>query len=78
MKWSQRYGIYCHTSYGPTFGGGHDSHIANQSNTNLNSFSNLGHSYTHPDYAFRSDEAQSFLAGSLYFQVTEIEVYTKQ
>jgi hypothetical protein len=78
MKWSQGYGIYCHTSYGPTFGGGHDLHIANQSNLNATSYSNLVHSYTHPDYAYGSNEAKSFLAGSYNFQVSEIEVYTKQ
>jgi hypothetical protein len=48
------------------------------SNINVVSFSNLGHSYTHPDYRQGSNEAKSFLAGSYNFQVTEIEVYTKQ
>jgi len=78
MKWSQSYGIYCHTSNGPTFGSGHDLHIADRSNTNTISYSNLRHSYTHPDYAYGSNEATSFLAGSYNFQVSEIEVYTKQ
>ena len=69
--------IYCHIGYGPTFGGGHDFHISDNSNTNTNSYSNLGHSYSHPDYAAGSNEAKSFLAGSNNFQVSEIEVYTK-
>jgi hypothetical protein len=77
IKWSENYGIFCFSLYGPTFGGGHDLHIANQSNTNSDSYSNLGYSYTHPDYAHGSNEAKSFLAGSFNFQVSEIEVYTK-
>jgi hypothetical protein len=78
IKWSQNYGIYCHTSYGPTFGNGHDLHIANQSNTNTSSSSYLGSSYSYPDFDYESNEASSFLAGSYNFQVSEIEVYTKQ
>jgi hypothetical protein len=78
MKCSQNHGIYCNSSYGPTFGGGHDLHIDDRSNTNTSSYSDLGYSYSHPDYAYRSNEAKSFLAGSYNFQVTEIEVYAKQ
>jgi hypothetical protein len=78
MKWSRNDGIYCSNYYGPTFGGGHDLHIADRSNTNTSSYSNLGCSFTHPDYAYGSNEAKSFLAGSFSFQVTEIEVYAKQ
>jgi len=32
--------IYCNSSYGPTFGGGHDIYISDQSNSNNNSYSN--------------------------------------
>jgi hypothetical protein len=71
------YSICCNSSYGPVFGA-YDLSIANNSNTNTTSSSNLGLSYTHPDYAFESNEAKSFLAGSYKFQVSEIEVYTKQ
>jgi hypothetical protein len=78
MKWSRNYGICCSSSYGPVFGGGHDLLIANNSNINTKSSSDLGHSYTHPDYEYASNEAKSFLAGSFNFQVSEIEVYTKQ
>jgi hypothetical protein len=31
-----------------------------------------------PEYAYGSNEAQSFLAGSFNFQVSEIEVFKKQ
>jgi hypothetical protein len=76
MKCS-RYAIYCPSNYGPTFGGGHDFHISDNSNTNKDSYSNLGYSYSHPDYAYGSEEAKSFLTGTYNFQVSEIEVYTK-
>jgi hypothetical protein len=78
MKWSRNNGIFCNSSYGPTFGGGHDLLIANNSNINKTSNSNLGNSYIHQDYVYGSDEAKSFLDGSYNFQVSEIEVYTKQ
>ncbi len=66
-----------YSGHGPTFGGGHDFYISDNSNTNTDSYSNLGHSYPHPDYASGSSEAKSFLAGSYNFRVSEIEVYTK-
>jgi hypothetical protein len=62
---------------GPIFGV-RDILISNESNTNKHSYSNLGRSFIHPDYAHGSNEAKSFLAGSEYFQVSEIEVYTKK
>jgi len=77
IKQNQNNGIYCGSNYGPTFGAGHDLHIADKSNINTASYSNLGNSYTHPNYIFGSNEARSFLAGSFNFQVSEIEVYTK-
>jgi hypothetical protein len=76
IKWSKNYGIYCSNSYGPTFG--IDLSVGNKSNINTKSSSNLGLSYTHPNYTYGSNEAQSFLAGSYNFQVSEMEVYTKQ
>jgi hypothetical protein len=78
MKLSRSYGICCVSNYGPTFGGGHDLSIADKSNENLDSYSFLGTSYIHEDFNKGSNEAQSFLAGSIKFKVLEIEVYTKQ
>jgi hypothetical protein len=78
IKWLKNYGIFCRSSHGPIFGWGNDLLIADKSNTNTNSNSNLGSSYVHPDYVYGSNEAKSFLAGSFNFQVSEIEVYTKQ
>ena len=70
--------IYCNSRYGPTFGGGNDIRIAKNANTTMDSFSNLGFAYEHPQYAHGTDEAQSFLAGSYRFQLDEIEVYQKE
>jgi len=67
--------IFAHRAYGPIFG--HDLHICNNSNTSNGSYSYLGHSYKHPNYANGSNEAKSFLAGSHNFLTTEIEVYSK-
>ena len=77
INWSQNEGIYCRKLIGPTFGGGPDIRIEDESNKYTNSSSNLGHSYIHPDYPKGSKEANSFLAGSFNFQVDEIEVFTK-
>ena len=30
--------IYCYKIYGPTFGGGHDLHVADKANLNTDSF----------------------------------------
>jgi hypothetical protein len=84
IKCSNRYeGIYCHNKEGPAFGLGphirenHYIRIQDQSYTSASSYSNIGHSYTHPDYIKGSNEAKSFLAGSFKFKVSEIEVFTK-
>jgi hypothetical protein len=71
-----QYAIYCESDYGPTFGG--EIRIANNPNTTKNSYSYLGKSYKHPQYAFGTKEADTFLAGSCYFQLAEIEVYKKE
>ena len=65
------------SSYGPVFGYG-DIHIAANSNTTMDSYSNLGYTYTHPKYVYKSKEIVSFLAGSFQFQLDEIEVYVKE
>ncbi len=71
-----QYAIRCHSSCGPIFSGG--IRIANNPNTTMDSWSNLGYSYKHPRYAFGTNEAQTFLAGSYKFQLDEIEVYQKE
>ena len=72
-----QYSIGCHSSYGPRFGGA-DLYISDNSNANQSSYSNLGHSYKHPTYAYESNESKNFLAGSFNFKVSEIEVFIKQ
>jgi hypothetical protein len=73
-----QYAIHCDTKYGPIFGFVGDICIANNANTPMDSVSNLGFTYKHPRYAFGTNEAQSFLAGSFHFQLDEIEVYQKE
>ena len=68
--------IYCVFSCGPIFGAS-DIFIRDNNNSNLESFSKLGCSYTHPQYARMSDEANNFLAGSKNFKVSDIEVYAR-
>ena len=73
-----RYAIHCHSQLGPTFGP--DITIfnyANTSNTSSDGYSNLGYSYSHPQYAQGTNEAKTFLSGSYGFQLDEIEVYQK-
>ena len=71
-----QYAIYCGSGLGPTFGD--DIRIANNANTTMDNYSNLGHTYLHPQYAFGTNEAKTFLAGSFEFQLAEIEVYQKE
>ena len=63
-------GIFCNSGYGPTFGGGHDLHIASGANANSSSYSNLGNTYQCPTNA-----NSSFLVGRRDFSVNEIEVF---
>ncbi len=70
-----QYAFLCHFLCGPTVGG--SIRIANNSNTTMDSISDLVFSYKHPQYAFGTNEAKSFLAGSYKYQLDEIEVYQK-
>ena len=56
--------------YGPTFGGSHDFHIASDANNNSSSYSYLGDTYELPP-----GQINTFLVGSNYFKVSEIEVF---
>ncbi|CAF1044290.1 unnamed protein product [Rotaria magnacalcarata] len=64
------HGLYGNNAYGPTFGGGHDLHICDKSNTTNNSYCNMPHSYTNP-----LGLGQATFTGSRNFQTTEIEVF---
>jgi hypothetical protein len=61
---------------GPSFGGSVCKD--NNANTTIDSYSNLGVTYKHPQYAQGTNEASTFLAGSFKFQLDEIEVYQKE
>ncbi len=70
------YAIFGSSSYGPIFGDGNDIYVSGSSNTNENSYSNLGHSYQLPkNINYGSTEARNYLAGSYNWRTTEIEVY---
>ena len=75
---SEKYSIGSYKNCGPIFGRAHDFVIFNSSSTNTNSSSNLGSTYTHPEYPFGSEKAKTILGGSRYFQVLEIEVFQMQ
>ena len=70
--------VYAINGNGPTFGNGQDFYIADQSNSNTNSFSQLGNTYQLPfsNMTYGSTAAKSFLAGSYNFQTIEIEVFS--
>ncbi len=68
--------IYCHSSYGPSFG--FVFNVANNANTTMDSYCHLGFPYPHPQYRYDTNEAKSFLAGSNNFQLAEIEVYQRE
>jgi hypothetical protein len=44
----------------------------------MDSYSRLGNAYNHPQYAYGTKEAKSFLAGSYQFQLDEIEIYVRE
>ena len=71
---SNHQGIYCNSSYGPTFGGGHDFYICSNSNGSNSSYSNLHYTYECPPNV----TANTFLAGSYNFYVNELEVFVYQ
>jgi hypothetical protein len=64
--------IYCQSSYGPTFGGGHDFRIYDQSNANSSSYSNFDYSYENRT----GYEKTTVLAGAYNFTVKELEVFS--
>ncbi|CAF3401519.1 unnamed protein product [Rotaria socialis] len=63
-------GLYGHGGYGPTFGGGHDLHVCDNSNTVNNSYCNIPSSYTSS-----LGLGQATFTGAHNFQTTEVEVF---
>ena len=73
---NHQHAIYSNPSYGPTFGGGHDLHICNDSHTNQQSYSNFGYTYQPPaGYDYGTPQTLSLFAGSYNFTPTEVEVF---
>ena len=71
-----KYTIRCYYAKGPTFGKGYDLQISDNSHVNNNSNSNLGNTYKLPaGYVYDTDQARSLLAGTRNFKVDEYEVF---
>ncbi|KAL9962007.1 hypothetical protein ACROYT_G031059 [Oculina patagonica] len=64
--------IYRHSSYGPTFGGGHDIYIGDNANSNTNSYTYFGVSYSLPSGV---QDRFTILAGTYKFTPDEVEVF---
>lgn len=62
------YSIYCNSSYGPTFGNGHDFYLSNNCNINSSSSNNTNNAYN----SYGKNYA---LAGTSGFYVKDYEVY---
>ncbi|CAH3166240.1 unnamed protein product [Porites lobata] len=72
----RKYSTFFRSSYGPTFGGGHNIHISNCASSNSNSHSNLGWTYSPPSgYSVTSTFARTFLAGTYRFTTDEVETF---
>ena len=68
--------LYTRATYGPTFGGGHNIHIANYANANTGSYPYFGHFYQAPSgYAYRSTKVKNLLAGTYKFTPDEVETF---
>ena len=73
---NHQHAIHSNPGYGPSFGGGRDLHITNDSHTNQRSFTNFGNTYQPPaGYVYNSPQTKSLLAGSYNFTPTEVEVF---
>ena len=71
------YSIY--SSYGPTFGGGHDINIKSDASSNSNSYSNLGHTYSPPSgYSYHSTSHKHSWQELTSSHQTKLKPFTKQ
>ena len=67
--------IVRHSGFGPTFGGGHDLHIADNAGSNAASYTNFGRTYQAPlGYPYGAANTSSLLAGFERFTPSEVEV----
>ena len=72
MVTNPSYAIHRWSSYGPTFGGGHDIQIANNANSNTNSHTAFGYYYSVPSGV---QDRKTILAGTHHFTPDEVEVF---
>jgi len=72
MVTSPSQAIYKDSSYGPIFGAGHDIIIRNNANSNTNSYTNFGYSYSVPSGV---RDKKTTLAGTYKFTPDEVEVF---
>ena len=73
---NRAYSVRFRSSYGPTFGGGHDIQIFYSGQSSGNSHSNLGHTYSAPSgHSYGSTFAKTFLAGTYNFTPDEVETF---
>ena len=68
------YATYRNPSYGPTFGNGWDLHVADNANSNTNSYSDFGQ---HNVYSVPRgvQDQYTILAGTRNFTPDEVEVF---
>jgi len=70
--------VYVSSSFGPTFGGGHDLLVSSDSNQNTDSNTNWGYTYNLPSgFTYSTTQAKEMAAGTYTFQITEIEVFAQ-
>lgn len=69
---SKSHAIYCNPLYGPTFGGGHDLYVSNNSKTSAASFCNFPSEYTDT-----SGYGRSVMDDGTHWNADDVEVYIK-
>ena len=70
---NQQYAILRHSSYGPTFGNGHDIYISDNALNDNRSYTYCGHTYSVPS-GYSAGNCD-FFTGAQYFTPTDIEVF---
>lgn len=86
-KNKEKSAILCSRSNGPVFGYSppvgkikihrYDIFISSDSNKNLNSSTQFGATYHHPDYQVGTKQSNQIFAGSRHFDTLDIEVFVK-
>jgi hypothetical protein len=67
-----QHAIYTGNNYGPIFGGGFDIHISNDASSNTGSYAIFNSYYQAPSGV---SDTTTILAGTRYFQPSEVEVF---